>query len=73
MLQKAKTATSVPKYFKECFKEQMLTTFLMANLPFQLVKYLGFRKLHEIAHPDIDILNCRCLHQLLDVQHDAAA
>jgi hypothetical protein len=73
MAQKAKTAASAPKYSKECFEEQMLTTFLIANLPFQLVENLSFCKLLEIAHPDIDIPNCRCLRQLLDVQHDTAA
>jgi hypothetical protein len=53
MLQKAKSASSVPKYSKESFEEQMLTTFIIANLPFQLVENLSFRKLLEIARPTL--------------------
>ncbi len=51
----------------------MLTTFLVANLPFQLVENLSFSKLLEIARPDINVPNRRCLRQLLNVQHDTAA
>jgi hypothetical protein len=50
----------------------MLTMFLIATLPFELVENLSFCKLLEIAHPDIDVPNCCSLRQLLDVKHDTA-
>ncbi len=44
----------------------MLTTVLLANLTFQVVEYHSFRKLLSIARPGIDVVNRRCLRQLLN-------
>jgi hypothetical protein len=44
----------------------MLTTVLLANLPFQVVEHHSFRKLLSIAHRGIDVVNRCRLRQLLD-------
>jgi hypothetical protein len=56
-IQKARTTENIPKYSKEVFEEQMLTTVLLANLPFQVVEHHSFRKLLSIARPGIDVVN----------------
>ncbi len=40
--QRAKIEADVPAYLKETFEQQLLTTILLANLPFQVVENKSF-------------------------------
>lgn len=53
-----RSESTAPQYSKEVFEEQMLTTFVIANLLFQLVENNSIKKLLELARPSIDMPNC---------------
>jgi hypothetical protein len=67
-----RSESTAPQYSKEVFEEQMLTTFVIANLLFQLVENHSFKKVLEIARPGIDTPNSRRLQKLLDVRYKSA-
>jgi hypothetical protein len=67
-----RSENTAPQYSKEVFKEQLFTTFVSANLPFQLVENHSFKKLLEIACLGIDMPNRRQLRKLLDICYESA-
>ncbi len=67
-----RSKNTAPQYSKEVIKEQMLTIFVIAKRPFQLVENHSFKKLIEIACPGIDMPNQQQLQKLLNICYKSA-
>jgi hypothetical protein len=54
MLSERAKTSALPMYSKAVFEEELLLTFLAANLSFYLVEHLQFQRLIRITRPDVE-------------------